>query len=103
MDARTPLGERFGRNLGRSRRRAGLLTQGELADAVGMARTAIGTIELGQRMARADTILKLAAAANVSPCVLLAGLAWRPGYYVDGDFYVEPPAPLLLKKGGRAK
>ncbi|TMK57408.1 MAG: helix-turn-helix transcriptional regulator [Actinobacteria bacterium] len=104
MDVRlTPLGERFGRNLWRSRRRAGFLTQGELAAAVGMARTAIGAIELGQRMVRADTILKLAAATNQSPCVLLAGLEWRAGYHVDGDFYVESPASPLLRKGGRGQ
>jgi len=102
MDGRlVPLAERFGRNLWRTRRRSGFVTQGELAEAVGMARTAVGNIELGRCMPRVDSILKFAAAAEVSPCVLLAGLAWRPGYHVDGDFYVEAPAPFLLRKGGR--
>jgi transcriptional regulator with XRE-family HTH domain len=99
----TAIGERFGRNLWRSRRRAGFLSQRELAEAVGMARPAIGNVEQGRCMPRADTILKLAAATNVSPCVLLAGLAWQPGHHVDGDFFVEPPAPFLLKKGGRGQ
>lgn len=101
MDARlAPIAERFGRNLWRSRRRAGCLSQEELAAAVGLSRTAIGTIEVGRCMSRVDTILRLAAATNESPCVLLAGLEWRPGYHGAGDFYVEPPAPLLLRKGG---
>jgi transcriptional regulator with XRE-family HTH domain len=96
----TPLGERFARNLWRSRRRAGL-TQGELAESVGMHRTALSALELGQRLPRVDTIVKLAAGTEVSPCVLLVGMEWRPGHYVDGDFYVERPAPLLLRKVGR--
>jgi transcriptional regulator with XRE-family HTH domain len=96
----TPLGERFARNLWRSRRRAGL-TQGELAEIVGMHRTALSALELGGRLPRVDTILLLAAGTGVSPCALLAGMQWRPGRYVDGDFYVDPPAPLLLRKVGR--
>lgn len=26
---------------------------------------------------------------QASPCELLAGLRWRAGYYVKGEFYVE--------------
>src|SRR5215207_3653214 len=98
----SPLAERFARNLWRSRRRAGL-TQGEAAEIAGMSRTALGALEQGRRLPRGDTILRLAAATGVSPCVLMAGLRWQPGYHVDGDFSVDPPAPLLLlRKGGDA-
>lgn len=93
----TPLGERFGRNLWRRRRQAGL-TQGELAELVGIHPAALSALERGLSIPRLDTVLKLAAGTNVSTCVLLAGLEWRPGRYVDGDFYVEPPAPLLRRR-----
>ena len=92
----TPLGERFGRNLWRSRRRAGL-TQGELAELVGIHRAALGALERGLSLPRLDTVLKLAAGMNVSICVLLKGMEWRPGRYVDGDFYVEHSAASLRR------
>lgn len=90
------LAERFGRNLWRSRRRADL-SQGDLGGLVGLSRDAISRLEKGERLARLDTILKLAAGTNVSACVLLDGLTWRPGHYVDGDFYVEHPAARLRR------
>lgn len=104
MMARTPpqlspeptLEERFGLNLWRSRRRAGL-SQDDLASLVGVSRAAISPLERGLRLPRIDTILMLAAGMNVSPCVLLEGMEWRPGRYVDGDFYVEHPAASLRR------
>lgn len=63
------LEERFGRNLWRCRRRADL-SQEELADRVGLSRTAIYTLELGHRLPRLDTILKLAAGTNNSAHLL---------------------------------
>jgi transcriptional regulator with XRE-family HTH domain len=90
------LAERFGLNLWRSRRRAGL-SQGELGDLVGLTRQAIGQLELGRRLPRIDTIVKLAAGTSVSVCILLNGMAWRPGHFVDGDFYVEHPAADLRR------
>ena len=104
MMARTPpqlspeptLAERFGLNLWRSRRRAGL-SQDDLAAIVGVSRAAISPLERGLRLPSIDTILKLAAGINVSPCVLLEGMEWRPGRYVDGDFYIEHPAASLRR------
>lgn len=104
MMARTPpqlspeptLAERFGLNLWRCRRRAGL-SQDNLAAIVGVSRAAISPLERGLRLPRIDTILKLAAGTNVSPCALLEGMEWRPGRYVDGDFYVEHPAASLRR------
>jgi len=90
------LEERFGLNLWRSRRRADL-SQEDLANLVGLSRNAIYTLELGRRLPRLDTILQLAAGTNVSVCFLLKGMEWRPGRYVDGDFYVEHPAASLRR------
>ena len=90
------LAERFGLNLWRSRRRADL-SQEDLGDLVGLTRQAIGQLELGRRLPRIDTIVKLAAGTGVSTCALLDGMQWRPGRYVDGDFCVEHPAASLRR------
>jgi transcriptional regulator with XRE-family HTH domain len=102
MMARTPpqlspeptLGERFGLNLWRSRRRVDL-SQEELAGLVGLSRPHISVLERGLDLPRIDTILRLAAATNVSVCVLLAGMEWQPGRHIDGDFRVGHPAARL--------
>lgn len=105
MMVRTPpqstvptLGERFGLNLWRSRRRADL-SQEDLGDLVGLSRDAVRQLELGRRLPRLDTILQLAAGANVSICALLADMQWRPGYYVyvEGEFDIEHPAASLRR------
>ena len=81
------LGQRFGANLRRARRGADLSQVG-LAQLVGLNRVDVSAIERGQRLPRLDTILKLSAGVEASPCVLLAGLRWRPGHYVEGSFNV---------------
>jgi transcriptional regulator with XRE-family HTH domain len=91
LSSKPTVEERFGLNLWRCRRRAGL-SQKELGNLVGMHRATISPLELGLRRPRIDTIVKLAAGMNVSTCVLLEGMEWRPGRYVDGDFSVEHPA-----------
>jgi len=90
------LAERFGLNLRRSRRR-GDLSQEELGSLVGITRQAVGQLELGRRLPRIDTIVKLAAGTGISICVLLEGMQWHPGRNVDGDFYVEHPAASLRR------
>lgn len=92
------LEERFGRNLWRCRRRADL-SQEELANRIGLSRTAIYTLELGQRLPRLDTILRLAAGMDGSTCLLLAGMQWQPGHYVyvGGEFEIEHPAARLRR------
>jgi transcriptional regulator with XRE-family HTH domain len=90
------LGERFGLNLWRSRRRASF-SQEELASLAGLTRPHISLLERGLRLPCIDTILKLAAATNVSVCVLLAGMEWQPGRHVDGDIQVEHPAARLRR------
>lgn len=82
----SPLADRFGANLRRARRDAGL-SQERLARLVELSRCDVSQYERGLRLPRLDTILKLSAGVAVSPCVLLAGLRWHPGYQVEGQFY----------------
>ena len=91
----TTVGLRFGANLKRSRRRASLSHQ-DLALRVEVHRTEIGVLERGLRLPRLDTILKLSAGVEASPCALLAGLQWLPGHYVEGKFYVEDATVLRV-------
>jgi len=74
----SPVGEHFGRRLWFRRRQAGL-SQEELGRLIGSERTEISRFERGLQIPRLDTILKLAAGVEVSPCDLVAGLRWCPG------------------------
>jgi transcriptional regulator with XRE-family HTH domain len=77
----------FGRNVFRARRRAGL-SQEELRIRAALHRTQIGLVERGLRLARLDTIIKLAGGIEVPPGDLLKGMAWVPddGHPSGGDF-----------------
>jgi len=90
------LGERFGLNLRRNRRQAGL-SQEALANLAGLSRPHISVLERGLDLPRIDTVLRVAAGTNVSVCALLEGMEWRPGRYGNGDFYVEHPAARLRR------
>lgn len=80
---------RFGRNLLRCRRSAGL-SQERLAAAAGMHRTEVGYLEHGQRCPRIDTLVKLACALTVPTDELLDGIAWVPGAAAQrGGFSIE--------------
>lgn len=94
----SPLADRFGRNLSRHRRQAGL-SQDRLGELVEMHRTEIAVLERGLRLPRLDTILKVSRGVGASTCELLAGLPrWRPGYRVEGEFDVaEEPATVEAK------
>jgi transcriptional regulator with XRE-family HTH domain len=100
MDAR--LAHRFGDNLRRARRRADL-SQVQLGRLVELHRVDVGQLERGLRLPRLDTILKLSAGVEQSSCALLAGLHWRPGYYVKGGFCVDDAskANAATKRGSR--
>lgn len=102
MESSVPLAKRFGRNVWRSRRRADL-TQDELARLTELSRVDIGAVERGERLPRLDTILKLAAGTDTSTCVLLGGLRWRPGYYVEGAFYIEDGSKASADRGRAAR
>jgi transcriptional regulator with XRE-family HTH domain len=77
--------EQFGDNLRRCRKRAGI-SQEEAAVRASLHRTAIGQLERAERVARIDTLIKLAGALGVSPGELLAGVAWEPGGTRLGSF-----------------
>jgi transcriptional regulator with XRE-family HTH domain len=77
--------ERLGENLLRVRRREGL-SQEQLAERASLHRAAIGLLEHGGRVCRADTLIQLAGAMAVPPAELLEGIAWVPGPETDGAF-----------------
>jgi len=83
------LAQRFGRNLARCRKRVGL-SQEETAIRASLHRTAVGQIERGERVARVDTLVKLAGALGVDPSELLAGLSWQPAEMQVGRFEFAP-------------
>jgi transcriptional regulator with XRE-family HTH domain len=78
---------RFGQNLTRCRERAGI-SQEELGMRAELHRTAVGQLERGHRIARTDTLVKLAGSLSVSPEELLAGLEWEPSIRTDGKLTV---------------
>ncbi len=75
----------FGDNVARIRSRAGM-SQDETAVRASLHRTEISQLERGLRLARADTIAKLAAALEVDPGEFFAGIAWEPGDVRRGSF-----------------
>jgi len=77
--------ERFGENLMIHRRRAGL-SQEELGFRASLHRTEISQLERGLRLARIDTLVKLAGALSVPPGDLLKGMAWSSGHVREGRF-----------------
>jgi transcriptional regulator with XRE-family HTH domain len=84
------VGEKFGENLRRCRRRV-RLSQEQTAARASLHRTEIGFIEQGKRKPRIDTLVKLAAAVEAPVGELLAGIEWIPRNQKGGDFYVSPP------------
>jgi transcriptional regulator with XRE-family HTH domain len=83
---------RFGENLCRCRRRAGI-SQEEMAYRASIHRTEVSQLERGFRTPRIDTLIKLAASLSASPDELLEGIEWAPGHAVAGGFAVaERPA-----------
>ncbi len=79
------LAARFGDNLARCRKRAGL-SQEELSHLASLHRTEISQVERGLRLCRIDTLLKLRDSLEISADELLDGLAWEPGDYRPGAF-----------------
>lgn len=84
--------ERFGTNLYRIRRRAGLSQEG-LGFAAGLHRTEVGLLERGQRLPKIDTLVKLAGALDIAPEALLDGIAWQAARIASGGFDVSESGP----------
>lgn len=81
---------RFGENLARCRK-AAKLSQEELGFRASLHRTEIGQLERGVRLARIDTLVKLAGSLGVPPGELLEGMDWDPGGTRIGEFRVAAP------------
>lgn len=77
--------EQFAANLRHLRKRAGL-SQEETAVRASLHRTAVGQLERAERVARADTIAKLAGALAVDPGELFKEIVWEPGEIRAGGF-----------------
>ncbi len=74
---RGTIAERFGKNLIRSRNRAGI-SQEELGFRAELHRTEIGVLERGERLPRLDTLIKLAVGLEIEVSEMLEGLYRRP-------------------------
>jgi transcriptional regulator with XRE-family HTH domain len=68
----------FGRNLAHCRKQA-RLSQEELAVRASLHRTAVGQLERGERVARVDTVVKLAGSLGIAAGELFDGMGWDPG------------------------
>jgi len=77
--------EQFAENLVHQRKLADL-SQDELSVRASVHRTEISQLERGLRIARIDTLVKLAASLEASPAELLAGIDWQPGETRHGRF-----------------
>jgi transcriptional regulator with XRE-family HTH domain len=88
LDATVDVAANFGRNLAECRKRA-KLSQEELAVRASLHRTAVGQLERGERVARVDTLIKLAGSLGIPPGQLLEGMGWAPGGTTVGQF--RPP------------
>jgi transcriptional regulator with XRE-family HTH domain len=86
------IAERFGKNLVRARKRAGM-SQEEVGIRAALHRTEIGLLERGERLPRIDTMVKLAGALGVPPVDLVAGIDWEPGDTRKGNFKVAATDP----------
>ena len=81
------IAERFGANLKRARCDAGL-TPSELGRLAELHRTEVYALERGLRVPRLETLLKLVCSLQVSPEILLEGMAWRPSQIGYGSLEI---------------
>lgn len=87
-DRRLDFATRFGHNLTRCRERAGI-SQEELGIRASLHRTAVSQLERGERVARTDTLVKLAGSLAVPPEELLSGLEWTPATMTRGELTIS--------------
>jgi transcriptional regulator with XRE-family HTH domain len=81
----------FGDNLIRARKLAGM-SQDEVAVRASVHRTEISQLERGLRIARIDTLAKLAGSLEVEPSELMEGIARSPGDIRIGQFREQEQA-----------
>lgn len=75
------------------------MSQEELGNLASLHRTEIGMLEHGTRLARVDTLMKLAGALSVSPVELLEGIHWNPGNSAEGSFSISEPTLSRRRRG----
>jgi len=85
---RSEVAIRFGKNLRRARRAAGL-SQEAVAFSSSLHRTEIGLLERGARTPRIDTLVKIAKAVSASPEDLLVGIVWELPTAGEGHIKIE--------------
>lgn len=72
------------------------MSQEELGIRASLHRTEISQLERGLRVARIDTLVKLAGALGVSPGELIEGIDWSPGSTTTGQFTLAPKTQAEL-------
>jgi XRE family transcriptional regulator, regulator of sulfur utilization len=82
------IADRFGENLARCRKRAGM-SQEELGVRASLHRTEISLLERGTRLPRIDTAIKLAGALELPLSELIEGIDWSPGSTTVGRFSLD--------------
>jgi transcriptional regulator with XRE-family HTH domain len=88
---------RFGENLARCRKRAGI-SQEQLGLRASLHRTEIGLLERGERVPRIDTTVKLAGALSILPSELVDGITWAPTETSGGEFSFVLPQESESKR-----
>jgi transcriptional regulator with XRE-family HTH domain len=87
-----PVRDGFMANLWKARRRSGL-SQEELGFRAGLHRTEISLLEVGGRLPRIDTLVRLAGGLGIEPGELLDGIVWNPGDISLGGFEITAVGP----------
>ena len=85
--------QQFGDNLARIRKRAGM-SQEEVSFRASVHRTEVSQLERGLRVARVDTVAKLAGALEVDPGDFFEGIKWESGDVRLGRFKPDDTATL---------
>ena len=85
--------KQFGANLARIRKRADM-SQEEVSFRASVHRTEVSQLERGLRVARVDTVAKLAGALEVDPGDFFEGIKWESGDVRLGRFKPDDTATL---------
>lgn len=95
------LRERLGANLRAHRERLGI-SQEEVSIRAETHRNSVSALELGRKLPRIDSFIRLAGALEATPSELTAGILWMPAeaIVVSGGFEVPEDAALAAEVAG---
>lgn len=82
--------ERFAANLRAARERLGI-SQEEVCFCMGAHIATVGPFELGKKLPRIETFIRLASVLGVTPNELVAGISWAPGETVTSPGGFDVP------------